>query len=294
MTTGPLIPFLVASLGIAIFCCMDALMKGLGLALGAYSTLLWRTMVGVTLTGAIWAAGRPAWPSRALLGLHVGRGVVVAAMALLWFHAITLIPLAEAVAISFFAPLLATWGAGLFLGERVEARAVAGSCLGLAGVGVIVAGQLGAPHGPRVVEGIAAVVASAVLYAGNLVLQRHQAQQAAPPEIAFFQTGTVLACLLPAIPWTVSPEPAQWPRLVAAAVLSTVSLLLLTWAYARAQAQVLVATEYTGFIWLSLLGWWFFGEVLTLATLVGAVLIVGGCLLALRRQPAREPQEAML
>ena len=297
MSRGATIPFLAAALGIAIFCCMDALMKGLGLTLGAYSALLWRTGVGVLVTGALWAASRPAWPAPALLRLHVGRGFVVAGMAMLWFHAITLVPLAEAVAISFFAPLLAIWLAGVTLGEAVSARAVTGSCLGLAGVAVIVGGRLGAPHGPRVAQGIVEVIGSAVLYAGNLVLQRHQAQQASPREIAFFQTATVLTCLLPFAPWAAAlPTTAQWPLVAGAALFATISLLLLSWAYARAEAQQLVPTEYTGFLWLSLLGWWFFGEALTVATLAGAVLIVGGCLLALR-QPivaVRAPQEALL
>lgn len=262
-------------------------MKELGLALGAYSALLWRTGMGLAITGTLWAATRPTWPEPRLLRLHVGRGVLVAAMATLWFHAITLVPLAEAIAISFFSPLLATWLASLFLGEAISPRAVAGSCLGLAGVGVIVAGQLGAPHGDRIVEGIIAVVVSAVLYAINLVIQRHQAQRARPQEIAFFQTGTVLLCLLPFAPWAaVTPAGEHWPLLAGAALFATVSLLLLTWAYARAEAQILVTTEYTGFVWLALLGWWFFGEELTLTTLAGAALIVGGCLLALR-QPAK-------
>ena len=295
MRHRPVLPFAVAALGIAIFCCMDALMKGLGLAIGAYSALLWRSACGVVVTGALWATARTGWPSARLMRLHVGRGLIVSAMALLWFHAITLVPLAEAVAISFFAPLLATWLAGLFLGEPVNAKAVAGSCLGLAGVAVIVAGRLGAPHGPRIVEGIAAVIASAILYAINLVLQRHQAQQAGPREIAFFQTLTVLACLLPAAPFVlVAPTAAQWPLIAGAALFASVSLLLLSWAYARAEAQLLVVTEYTGFLWLSALGWWFFGEAVTLATLTGAVLIVAGCLMAVRPGRIAEPQEAML
>ncbi len=223
--------------------------------------------------------------------LDDGRGVVVAAMAVLWFHGITLVPLAEAVAISFFAPLVALLLAGLALGEPVTARAVAGSCLGLAGVGAIVWGRLDAPHGPRVAEGVTAVIASALLYAVNLVLQRHQAQRADPREIAFFQTGTVLACLLPFAPAAaVWPTTGQWPLLAGAAVFASGSLLLLSWAYARAAAAVLLPTEYTGFLWLSLLGWWFFDEVLTPATLAGAVLIVGGCVLAIRQAgpPAEE------
>jgi S-adenosylmethionine uptake transporter len=100
--------------------------------------------------------------------------------------------------------------------------------------------------------------------------------------------------LLPFAPWAaVVPTAAQWPLIAGAALFAAVSLLLLSWSYARAQAQILVATEYTGFIWLALLGWWFFGEELTVTALAGAGLIVAGCLLAVR-QPAKEPQEAML
>jgi S-adenosylmethionine uptake transporter len=67
-----------------------------------------------------------------------------------------------------------------------------------------------------------------------------------------------------------------------AAVLIAISLMLLSWAYARAEAQALVPLEYTGFIWAALFGWLWFGEVVTLATLAGAALIVVGCLIATR------------
>jgi len=269
-------------------------MKGLGLAIGAYSALLWRSVAGVGITGVVWAAGSPRRPSAAVLRLHLLRGVVVAGMASLWFWAITVVPLAEAIAVSFVAPLAAIFLAAVFLGERVSPRAVAGAVAALAGVGVILAARLGAPHGPDAVPGFAAVLGSALLYAANLVLQRHQAQQAAPQEIAFFQTLTVLACLGVFAPWAARwPVPAQWPLVLGAALFASVSLVLLSWAYARAQAQALVATEYTGFVWLSLLGWLFFDEALGAATLLGAALIVAGCFYA-ARTPAAEPQEAML
>jgi len=289
-----MVPFLVACLGIAIFCCMDAMMKGLGLALGSYSALLWRNVAQGLFTGVAWAAGEARWPTAALLRLHIGRGVVVAGMASLWFYAITVVPLAEAIAISFVAPLAAIFLAALFLDEAVGRRAVAGSLLALVGVGAILLGKLGRPHGADALVGIAAVLGSALLYAVNLVLQRHQAQRAAPREIAFFQTLTVLACLALFAPWAGRwPAADDWLPIMAAALFASVSLLLLSWAYARAEAQTLVTTEYTGFIWLSLLGWLFFGEALGWSTVAGAVLIVAGCLVAVARR-APEPQEAML
>jgi S-adenosylmethionine uptake transporter len=53
-------------------------------------------------------------------------------------------------------------------------------------------------------------------------------------------------------------------------LLSTLSLLLLSWAYARAEASYLAATEYTAFLWAALFGWLVFGEHLSAFTLAGA------------------------
>jgi S-adenosylmethionine uptake transporter len=69
-----------------------------------------------------------------------------------------------------------------------------------------------------------------------------------------------------------------------AAVLAVISLLILAWAYARAEASYLASSEYTAFIWASFYGWLIFGERVTLPTLVGAGLIVIGCAIATRRK----------
>ncbi len=70
--------------------------------------------------------------------------------------------------------------------------------------------------------------------------------------------------------------------IVFAAVLAIVSLMLLSWAYARAEAQALLPVEYTGFAWAALFGWLMFDEQVTWATLAGVVLIVIGSWIAAR------------
>ena len=75
------------------------------------------------------------------------------------------------------------------------------------------------------------------------------------------------------------------PALVGAAILGIISLLLLSWAYARAEATILIPVEYTAFIWAALLGWLIFAETITAVTLLGTGLIVIGCLVAARQQP---------
>ncbi len=69
-----------------------------------------------------------------------------------------------------------------------------------------------------------------------------------------------------------------------ASVLSTSGSLLFAWAYARGEASYLAVTEYSAFLWASALGWLVFQERVSLYTLAGALLIVGGCLIAARAQ----------
>jgi drug/metabolite transporter (DMT)-like permease len=276
----------VACAGIALYAVMDAAMKAVAMGIGAYNALVWRLGVALVLTGAFYAFTRPRMPARSTLQVHFGRSILVAAMALSFFWGIVRVPLAEAIALSFIAPLIAVGLAALFLKERIGSRSVLGSLLGLAGVAVVVAGRIGGTHGGETLVGMAAVLFSAVVYAANLVVARHQAQLAKPLEIAFFQNLLVLLLLSIGAPfWLAVPEPQHWPGIGTAAVLGAVSLLLLSWAYARAEAQVLLPVEYTAFIWASLMGWWMFGEALTLATVGGTVLIVAGCLLAAGKQP---------
>ena len=288
-------PFAAACLGIALYSVMDAVMKGLALAIGSYAALFWRLTCGLVLTGALYIGSRPTRPSRRVLRVHAARSVVIAIMASAFFWGIARVPLAEAVALSFIAPLIALGLAAVFLGERIAARTVAASVIGLAGVAVILAGRVGDRHNSETLWGMTAVLVSAVFYAGNLVMARHQAQLARPLEIAAFQHLFVLAILALAAPFLlVVPAAVHWPAIAAAAGLAVVSLLLLSWAYARAEAQVLLSVEYTAFIWAALMGWWVFGERLTAATLGGTALIVAGCWLAARpRTPAMPVEEAL-
>ena len=284
-----LLPILAALTGLACFGIMDGFMKAAAMALGAYAALFWRNLVGSLVMLPIWLArgnkdGSRGLPGRAAMRLHLMRSAVSACMAVLFFYGLARTPVAEAMALSFIAPLLALYLAAATLGEQLSPRAVAGSVLALGGTGVIAAGKFGGAYNVESVHGLAAILASAVLYAWNLVLQRRQSQLAGPEEISFFQTFLIF-CFLGLGAWWFAPPPAphMWGFLAASAVLSTGSLMLLGWAYARAEAQVLVPLEYTAFIWAALIGWIAFSEPLTLRTLAGVALIVAGCLVALKR-----------
>ena len=285
-----LVAFFVGTLGIATFSGMDAVMKGLVIALGIYATMLWRMLAGVVMAGALFAV-HPNWPSRSTLRIHLFRGCLTYVMAMLFFWGLARVPLAQAIALAFIAPLIALYLAAVVLGEKVGSRTLGASLIAFAGVIVIFVGQARADLGREALIGSLAILLSAILYAVNIIMMRRQSQAAGPMEIAFFQNVTVTAMLLIGLPLVGTSLPAaqHWPDLVFAAILSTVSLLLLSWAYARAEASYLAATEYTAFLWAALFGWLIFGEALSGWTLAGAGLIVAGCLLAARTPEAANP-----
>ena len=288
------LPALMVLLGLAFFAAMDTVMKDLSIALGAYNAVLWRYAAGVILICALYFRCRRKRPSRAAMRLYLIRGVLIAVMAFLFFWGLVRVPLAEGVALSFIAPLIALYLAAVLLRERIGKNTIIASLLGIAGVVVIVLSKMGSEFGPEARWGVAAILLSASAYAYNIVLQRQMALIAGPVEIAFFQNIIVFVCLLPGAPFfALVPEVSYWPALTGAAALAIVSLLLVTWGYARAEAQYLVSLEYSTFIWAAIFGWYFFDEAVTWLTVAGTVLIVAGCLLvAWRRQKEAEIVEA--
>ena len=283
---NPAIPFAIASLGIATYAGMDALMKGLSLEMGVYNAMLWRTSIALLIAAVLFAWKGWHWPGRSNARLHVWRGVITSLMAFLFFWGLLYVPLAEAIGLSFIAPLIALYLAAVLLKEKIGDKAILASVIGLAGALVIIGGKLGGEYADNVGMGIAAILLSALLYAYNLILQRQQAMIADPIEIAFFQNATVVAVYLMLAPFLAVVPPVELiPELAATALIGITSLMLLSWAYARAEAKILIPVEYTAFIWAALFGWLMFEEDVTAWTLMGTVLIVSGCLVAARQAP---------
>lgn len=288
-----LMPFLAALIGVGVLSLMDALMKQASLAAGAYSATLLRSLIATAISLPIWLALRPRWPEKKALKLHVERGVISAFMALSFFYSLTKLPLAEAIAISFVAPLIALYFAHLLLGEAIAKGAVWASMLGFGGTLIIVWGRLGrSDFQEDTALGLAALAFSALLYAYNFVVIRKQSQLAGPLEVAVFHAGIGSLVLLLAAPIVFAmPANDTLGTLTIAAALSVSAAMAIAWAYARAEAQVLVPVEYSGFLWAALFGWLFFAEEVTLPTIIGAVVIICACWIAApraRRTPTTE------
>lgn len=289
-------PILAAVLGVACLSLMDAFMKSAALAIGAFSAAWLRSVLGTGLAAPIWLLRGGRWPTRAVLRLHVLRGVVSTFMALTFFYALTKLPIAEAIAISFIAPLIALYLAKMLLGETIRREALLASILGFLGTLVIVGGKVGRSNfDADTAMGLAAILFSALLYAYNFILIRQQSQVAGPAEIASFHSGISAIVLGLAAPFLlVLPSGAAFGALAAAAGLTVAGAMALAWAYARAETQVLVPLEYSGFLWASLFGWLFFRETVTWTTVAGTLCIVAGCWIAAARPRDARPEQTAI
>ena len=280
----PLLPVGSVLVGLLAFASMDVVMKSLAISMGAYNAILWRVLASLVLVSVVFFARRPKMPSRAARKVHLQRGIIVVFMSYLFFWGLARVPLAEAIALSFIAPIIALYLAAAFLGETIHRKAIYASLLGFGGVLIIAWGRASGEYDSDSLLGMGAILASAVLYAGNLVIQRQQALLAGPLEISFSQNLIVGSSFLLLAPFfAVLPDRASLPYIAAGAVLSVISALFIAWGYRRAEAKYLINLEYSAFIWAAIFGWLFFREPITLATVAGTLLIVAGCILATRR-----------
>ena len=279
------LPIGLALGGVFLYSVLDAVMKAQGLAMGAYSAMYWRNVAGAILAAALYLPFRPARPSRPAFKLHVIRSALTAVMMYCFFFGLTRVPLAQAIGLTFIAPIIALFLASPFLGERIGANSKFAALLGFGGVMVVVGGDLLRMNAQTDLLGVSAMLAFAVMYAVNLILQRKLALIAKPMEITFYQNTIVLLLMTPLAPFLLlmPANELQWGGAVLAGSAAIGSLILMSIAYRRAEAQQLVSTEYTAFVWAAIFGWWLFGEAVSAQTLLGTGLIMFGCVVGARR-----------
>jgi len=278
-----LLPLLAAALAAAAFVSMDATVKSLAPRYGAVQLTFFRFASGLVFAVAIWLWFRSPMPSRALWRLHGLRCVLLLLSLTTYFHALTLLPLAQAVAMSYTAPIFISLLAMLVLHERPSRWIWLALGLGLAGAAVALWPELQKAGNPRLV-GLAAAAFAALTFSGVMVLARMQAQRDSLWTILLLQN--LLPTLLLIVPAAFFWQPlhaADLRPIALVGLLATIGLLSVTWAFKHIEASRVAPIEYTGLVWAGLLGYFLFGEVPTAATLASAALIVGGCLLLLRR-----------
>lgn len=222
--------------------------------------LPWVATMGlqVVRTGRTWA--------------HVRRSLFGIAAMLTWFWVVTQMPIAEATAISFSAPLFTTAGAALFLGETVGMRRWSATVVGFLGVLLIIRPGL---HEVGLAQLLALM--AAVLIAGSMLSNKSLARTESPNAMVLWMGVYMsLFSLPPALMVWQWPEGwAVWAWLGGLGVVATAAHLCINRAYGKSDASFIAPFGFTQIPFVAVLGFALYGEMPDGWSVLGAALIIG-------------------
>jgi drug/metabolite transporter (DMT)-like permease len=201
---------------------------------------------------------------------HALRGAVHGIGVMLWFYAVTLIPIAEVTALSFISPIFVAIGASLFLGERLSARRIIVITLGIVGVLIILR------PGVEVVSfGAIAMLVAAPLFATSKLLTKALVKHdSASTIVAYLSIFATLTMAVPAMLVWQTPTLEELVWLLATALFATLSHLCMARGLALVDVTVAQPVEFLQLVWSTLLGIVVFGEQPSIWIWVGAGVIV--------------------
>jgi len=271
-----------------LFAVMSALIRGLGHTIPVGQVVFFRSAFAIVPVVIIYAARRElvtAVRTHRLPG-HLGRGIISICAMFLSFAALTRLPLVDATAISFAAPLITVALAALILKERVQAYSWGAVAIGFCGVVVMLTPYLDVGQAVATGAAIGALFAllAAFCNAGTAIETRRLTETETTSAIVFyFSVFCALAGLL-TLPFAWhSPSGLEFAKLVAIGLLAGVAHILLTEGYQFAPASLLAPFEYTAMVWAYILGYVMFGETPTSAVLIGTVIVTASGLFVIWR-----------
>jgi len=216
------------------------------------------------------------------LGLQLVRSGLLLGANLSFVYGLRAIPLVEASAILFLAPLIVTALAKPLLGEPVGVRRWAAVVVGFVGAVIIIR-----PGGGVMQAAAIFPLTTAVLYALYMIATRHLSRDDSAVTTLFY-TALVGALVMsvPAPLFWQTPDFAGWTLMILLGVLGGVCHFALIRAFEAAPAATITPFEYSRLIWATLLGFAAFGNLPDGWTVLGAAIIVGAGVYVYRRESA--------
>ena len=220
------------------------------------------------------------------LGLQLMRGVAVLASSLFFISGLRFLPIAEASATGFVAPLLVTALSIVFLGEKVGLRRWIATGVGLIGVIIILRPGTGAFHPAAFFP-----LVSALAWACTLIMTRMMSGTERATTVMTYSSIAgvcILSALVPFVWVTPTWHDIAFGLFIGLA--STAGQWIVVLAFSYADASVLAPFSYSQLVWVSLLGFLIFGEGPDVYTVTGAAFIVASGLYTAHRERVRRSQ----
>jgi len=270
--------------GMFVFSAVDAQAKYLTHYLPSLQ-IVWARQIGLVVGVIILII----WHGRSVLRtrfamLQIGRGAAAALSATFFILGLNFVALADAVSVTFVAPLVVTIMAALLLGERVGVHRWTATIIGLLGTLVVIRPGMASFH-----PGLLLPLVAAILFAIRQVISRHIGMRDRTETTLAYTALTAFLTMSIVQPFIW--QPINSPKLIA--ILASMSLMaalgefLVIKALEIGQAVFVSPLHYTIIIWASLYGYLLFGQFPDLWTWIGSFVIMASGLYVFHRERKR-------
>lgn len=284
------------------FTCMSAVVKYAGMGGVATKTplgeLVFFRSFFALVPVLLWLSyARPlsaAFRTRNLKG-HIRRGLIGSLGMFCGFTSLLYLPLSDATALSYAAPLLNVVLAWFILKEVIRLYRWTAVIVGFVGVIIMLLPHLdlGANHGPDAWTGVAFALIGACCSAFAMIeVRKLTATEHTAAIVVYFSLTTTVLSLVTLFFGLAWPEYAwSWPSgrdfavLVLIGLLGGIGQILLTHCYRFADASIIAPFDYTSMVWALLIGWFVFAQLPEKLVLIGAcIVMVSGIFVILRER----------
>ncbi len=274
------------ALAMALLSAMDAVVKWLAADYSTIQLMFFRSVFAfLPLAPLVLRSGWAASLRTRRPGTHALRGLFGLAALGCFFWSLSLLPLADATAITFAAPLFVTALSMPLLGEAVGARRW--SAVGVGFLGVLVMVQ----PGVGIFQPAALLPLAAALFLALMVIQvRKLTRTESNTTIVLYYTviSTLVTGAVVPFYWA-TPDLTDLLLLALVGVLGGLGQLVLTAAYRRAEASVLAPFDYTAMVWAVLFGFLLWGELPAPNIWLGVAIVIASGIYIIYREAELRP-----
>jgi drug/metabolite transporter (DMT)-like permease len=267
-----------------VFALLNAILRIMALRMNPLEVQFLRYFAGlIVMIPFIARVGLKAYAPKGVVG-QLWRGAFHTSGMVLWYIALPHLTLADMTAIGFTGPIFIMAGAVLALGEKMVWEYWASAALGFVGVLIVVGPAMTGTGGYYDLM----MLASSPLFAISALITKVMTRRQKPEVILVWQCITISLFSFPlAIPVWVWPTAAQWLLFLAAGVIGSTGHYCVNRALAAADATASQTIKFLDLLWMTALGFMVFGDVPTISTLIGGVVICGATTWVARREATR-------
>lgn len=218
------------------------------------------------------------------LGLHIFRGLNGLASMFLWFYAVKVLPLSEAVSISFIVPILTTLAAVYFLKEKIKTHSWIGTIFGFVGILIILR-----PGFREFNPAYICSFTSVGLWVISNLLIKTMTKTEKPQTIVTYMSMVMFIVSIPiAFPYMQPIGLKAFFLFAALGLISNLTHICLSISYAKSDLSTVQPFDFTRLVFISIISYFAFGEIVDFWVIIGSMVILCGVIIVLPKRKTKK------